>query len=117
MMRASSPPEAIFWMGLSASPTLADIKNCTSSIPVASMPCSPALGAKSTLNWTFGISNCRSSLWMRSSRARAASCLDVESSFPFSLAVFRELDSFFSRRARVSLENRISSSSLRQCSR
>ena len=35
-------------LGLSASPTFADIRNWTSSIPVASMPYSAALGENST---------------------------------------------------------------------
>lgn len=48
MMRASSPPEAIFWMGFRSSPTLADMRKRTVSIPSPFRPVSPSTGAKAT---------------------------------------------------------------------
>ena len=48
MIRDSSPPEAIRLMGFKSSPTLADMRKRTVSIPVASMPSAASLGANST---------------------------------------------------------------------
>ncbi len=85
MMRASSPPEATFWMGLRASPTLADMRNCTSSPPVSSSPQAPSLGANSTWKRTLGMSSWRSSSCTRVWRASAA-CLRAWESTPARLA-------------------------------
>jgi hypothetical protein len=57
IIRASSPPEATLLIGRSSSPTLADIKNRTKSIPEAS----GSFSSKQMANRTFGISSCRSS--------------------------------------------------------
>ena len=69
MIRASSPPEATFWMGLSASPTLADMRNCTSSMPVSSSPGLPPWGRTPPGTRTLGISSWRSSSCTRAWRA------------------------------------------------
>ena len=72
MMRLSSPPEATLAMGLRFSPTLADMRNRTSSIPVSSRPRALVLGANSVSKRTFGISSSRSSPSIRAFRASAA---------------------------------------------
>ena len=61
MIRASSPPEAMRWMGLSSSPRLADMRKRTSSMPVASIPPGQALPEKDTWKRTLGMSSSSSS--------------------------------------------------------
>ena len=102
MIRASSPPEATFWMGLSASPRLADMRNWISSTPVSSIPASPPLGANSTSKRTLGISSWRSSSCTRSLRDWAEVCLAWDRACPRFRASFSALPSSFSRRAMVS---------------
>ena len=68
MMRASSPPEAILWMGRSSSPTLADIRNRTWSMPFSARACSVKQMAKRILP----MSSCRSSVRICSSSRWAA---------------------------------------------
>ena len=117
MMRASSPPEATFWMGLRASPTLADMRNCTSSPPVSSSPQAPSLGANSTWKRTLGMSSWRSSSCTRVWRASAARLRAWESPPARLAASSLAFSSFWLRRAMVSSAYWIWSSSWRLRSR
>ena len=57
MIRLNSPPEATLAMGFNVSPTLADIRKDTSSMPVSSNPSLPDLGEKATSKRTLGMSS------------------------------------------------------------
>ena len=111
MIRDSSPPEAILLMGFNASPTLADMRNRTVSMPAASMPSGASLGANSTWNWTLGMSSAFSSDWMRPASSSAALCRRADSFSPSFNAFSSALDSSLSSRFSRSSENWMASSS------
>ena len=113
MMRASSPPEAILAMGRRSSPTLADIRNRMVSQPSAA----GSFSAKSMTKRIFFMSRSRSSRWMRSSRALAASLRTRVSSAPAVRTAASAFFSFRSSRIRVSSAVSMASSSARHLPR
>ena len=106
MMRASSPPEATFDSGRSASPTLADIRKRTASRPFSCGVCSE----NSQTKRIFGISSCMSSEEISRCRRCAAALRASVSAVPCSSSVFCRPESFFCSCSMRSVANSTSSS-------
>ena len=113
MIRASSPPEAIFAMGFMSSPALADIRKRMASQP----SWAGSLGSKQISKRTFLMSSSRSSVWMRCCRSPAAAFRAFVRASPAVRTFPSAAESFRSRQASSSSEVSMVSSSRRQRSR